>query len=532
MADVGDLIVDRYRLVSKVGSGAMGVVWHARDTVLDRDVALKELLILAGMTEEQTDEAQRRAMREARIAARLHHPHAITVYDVIEHESRPALIMEYLPSRSLADFIDDGTVLPPERLARIGSHIAGALAAAHNAGIVHRDVKPANVLLAEDGTAKLTDFGISRAVGDTTVTATGILAGTPAYLAPEVAQGHDPTWRGDVYSLGATLYTAAEGEPPHGFDDNPMAMLNKVVNDEMTPPTQSGPLTAALLSMLNRDPDRRPTARTVSQLLGAVADGAQAANRPDDPPAAVVPLPASTANLRTPSSTQLPAAAPAPEPAPADPVEAAPPVEPKEPAAVEPGQADRRRRGLILAGLVAAVLVITGTVVAIALNSGGGSTSTAGGPAGHPTTTSSAPVMSTNSPAQPTTAASTSPTAAVNTAPNTTAPSVSVNPPVDVAGQLVSTITQYYGMLPGNLSVAWNWMTQNYQQNHAKSWSYYTWYWGQFSKVTATNVSATLPSTVKAVITYYWKNGTVQPENTTFGLVQQDGQWKIDTSVG
>ena len=533
VADVGDLIADRYRLMSKVGSGAMGVVWHAKDTVLDRDVALKELLILAGMTEEQTDEAQRRAMREARIAARLHHPNAITVYDVIEHEGRPALIMEYLPSRSLADFIDDGTVLTPERLARIGSHIAGALAAAHNAGIVHRDVKPANVLLAEDGTAKLTDFGISRAVGDTTVTATGILAGTPAYLSPEVAQGHDPTWRGDVYSLGATLYTAAEGEPPHGFDDNPMAMLNKVVNDEMTPPTQSGPLTAALLSMLNRDPDRRPTARTVSQLLGAVADGAQAANRPDDPPAEVVPLPASTASLRTPSSTKL--AAPAPAPEAAAPAEAAPPATPpeapKEPAA-EPAHPNRRR-GLILAGLVAVVLVITGTVVAIAMNSGG-NTNTAGGPAGHPTT-SSAPVMSTIMSTQQTTASTSSSPAAVNTAPNTapnTSPAGVASAPGDVAGQLASTITQYYGMMPGNLSVAWNWMTQNYKSLHTPTYSFYQSWWSQFSKVTATNVSANAPSTVTATITYYYKDGSpTKSEVTRFGLVQENSQWKIDTSA-
>jgi eukaryotic-like serine/threonine-protein kinase len=222
-------------------------------------------------------------MREARIAARLHHPHAIAVYDVLEHAGRPCLIMEYLPSRSLADLIEAGADLPTDQLARIGSHIADALAAAHRAGIVHRDVKPANVLLAEDGTAKLTDFGISRAVGDTTVTATGILAGTPAFLAPEVAQGHDPTWRGDIYSLGATLYTAVEGAPPFGFDDNPMALLNRVASDEVPPPRQAGPLTAALSAMLYRDPERRPSARTVSQLLAAIADGAEAAKKPPSP---------------------------------------------------------------------------------------------------------------------------------------------------------------------------------------------------------------------------------------------------------
>ncbi|HEX5117732.1 MAG TPA: serine/threonine-protein kinase [Pseudonocardiaceae bacterium] len=267
MTGVGDLIAERYRVVAQVGSGSMGVVWRATDELLHRDVAVKELLLQPGITEEQADEAKRRAMREGRITARLQHQNAITVYDVAEHDGRPCLVMQYVPSQSLADRLIERRALPPADVATIGREVAGALAAAHAAGIVHRDVKPGNVLLAEDGTAMLTDFGISRAVGDGTVTATGVLAGTPAYLAPEVVQGQDADFRSDVFSLGATLYAAVEGTPPFGLSDNPIALLHKIATENIAPPKQSGDLTKALTWMLRRDPADRPTmGQTVAAL--------------------------------------------------------------------------------------------------------------------------------------------------------------------------------------------------------------------------------------------------------------------------
>jgi serine/threonine protein kinase len=208
VSDEGELIAGRYRLVPRLGSGAMGVVWQAHDERLHRPVAVKQLLLPARLSDSEAQEARRRAMREGRITARLHQPNAIAVYDVAEHEGQPCLIMEYLASRSLATVLSTQGVPLPEDVASIGSQIASALAAAHQAGIVHRDIKPGNVLLAEDGTAKITDFGVSHAVGDVTVTATGMLAGTPAYLAPEVAQGQSASFSSDVFSLGATLYAA------------------------------------------------------------------------------------------------------------------------------------------------------------------------------------------------------------------------------------------------------------------------------------------------------------------------------------
>ncbi|MGH8920691.1 MAG: serine/threonine-protein kinase, partial [Actinomycetes bacterium] len=289
MTDEGELIAGRYRLVSRVGIGAMGVVWQAHDERLHRTVAVKQLLLHSGMSEIEAEDANHRAMREGRIAARLHHPHAITVYDVAEHEGKPCLIMEYLSAESLSTVLAIRGPLPPDEVARIGNQIASALTAAHAAGIVHRDIKPGNVLLAEDGTAKITDFGISRAVGDGTLTATGIMAGTPAYLAPEIAQGHGVGFPADVFSLGSTLYTAVEGVPPFGLDDNALALLYRIATSEVTAPEQAGPLTPVLARMLERDVAQRPTMQQAQEELAAVADlrpPPVPAPTPDPPPPA------------------------------------------------------------------------------------------------------------------------------------------------------------------------------------------------------------------------------------------------------
>ncbi|MGI5504522.1 protein kinase domain-containing protein [Lentzea sp. CA-135723] len=264
----------------------MGVVWTAHDERLHRTVAVKQLLLQPGLAESDTDEAKRRAMREGRIAARLQHPHAVAVYDVAEDDSQPWLIMEYLPSKSLSAVLSERGTLPPRDVASIGMQVASALAAAHNAGIVHRDIKPGNVLLGDDGTVKITDFGISRATGDVTVTATGMLAGTPAYLAPEVAKGYDPGSPSDVFSLGSTLYAAIEGEPPFGLSENTIALLHKVASGKVNPPRNAGPLTALLMRLLRAEPEDRPTMAEARDALAAVANG-QAA--PAFTPAVVAP---------------------------------------------------------------------------------------------------------------------------------------------------------------------------------------------------------------------------------------------------
>jgi serine/threonine protein kinase len=277
VTDDGRLVAGRYRLSQRIGSGAMGVVWTAHDERLHRTVAVKQLLLQPGLAEADTDEAKRRAMREGRIAARLQHPHAVAVYDVAEDDSQPWLIMEYLPSKSLSGVLSERGTLPPRDVASIGMQVASALAAAHNAGIVHRDIKPGNILLGDDGTVKITDFGISRATGDVTVTATGMLAGTPAYLAPEVAKGYDPGSPSDVFSLGSTLYAAIEGEPPFGLSENTIALLHKVASGKVNPPRNAGPLTALLMRLLRAEPEDRPTMAEARDALAAVANGQAAA---------------------------------------------------------------------------------------------------------------------------------------------------------------------------------------------------------------------------------------------------------------
>jgi len=271
-SDGAGLIAGRYRLVSEVGSGAMGVVWLARDERLGRTVAVKELRAGIGLSGTQVQRSHLRARREARIAARLHHPHAVAIFDVAEHDGRPYLVMEYVKSRSLAEVLaDESRVLTLAEIAEIGAQLASALIAAHEAGIVHRDIKPGNILIAEDGKAKLTDFGISRANDDVTLTGTGEMLGTPAYVAPEVAQGRAAGTASDVFSLGATLYAAVEGVPPFGAGPTAMALLLRIVNGDMRAPERVGPLTETMMWMLRNNPVDRPTMAAVHRELQALA---------------------------------------------------------------------------------------------------------------------------------------------------------------------------------------------------------------------------------------------------------------------
>ncbi|MBK0865854.1 MAG: serine/threonine protein kinase [Saccharopolyspora sp.] len=273
MSDEGRLVAGRYRVQRRIGSGAMGVVWECVDERLHRTVAVKQLLLQPGLDPGEAEEARQRAMREGRIAARLQHQHAISVYDVAEDEGQPVLVMEYLPSTSLGAMMSEHGPLPPREVARIGAQVAAALGAAHSAGVVHRDIKPGNILLGDNGTVKITDFGISRAQGDVQVTKTGMLAGTPAYLSPDVAMGQEPTGASDVFSLGATLYAAIEGRPPFGLNENTLALLHAVAAGRIDPPQQSGAMGEPLMAMMQARVEDRPDMAQVRDMLQTVADG-------------------------------------------------------------------------------------------------------------------------------------------------------------------------------------------------------------------------------------------------------------------
>ncbi|GAB2853255.1 serine/threonine-protein kinase [Lentzea nigeriaca] len=250
----------RYTLLERIGSGAMGVVWRARDEVLAREVAVKQLV---------TGDHQR-AMREARNAARLHHPHAIAVFDVVASDGEePWIVMEYLPSLSLSALIAERGPMKPAQAASIGAKVASALAAAHAAGIVHRDIKPGNVLIGHDGTVKITDFGIAKSSADGTLTETGMISGTPAYLAPEVARGEQPDEASDVFSLGATIYTAIEGESVFGPSDNSFGLIYRAASGQLRDAKNAGELTPLLNRLLAVNTNDRPTAQEAADLLAA-----------------------------------------------------------------------------------------------------------------------------------------------------------------------------------------------------------------------------------------------------------------------
>ncbi|MDS0133248.1 MULTISPECIES: serine/threonine-protein kinase [unclassified Amycolatopsis] len=482
-------IRDRYRLVEPIGGGAMGTVWRAQDEKLDRTVAIKELLLPHDHDEQRTQEAKNRAMREARIAARLQHSHAITVFAVLEEEDRPWLVMEYLPSKSLALVLGEEPATVDDAI-RVGVQISSALAGAHRAGVVHRDVKPANILVSEDGTAKITDFGISRAIGDVKLTATGEIAGTPAYLAPEVARGEDADFAADVFSLGATLYAAVEGQSPYGTADNPIALLYKASSGEIVPPEKAGRLTPLLVRMLASEPAERPSMDEVEQELRALLPDAE------------------------PGDSVLAATVPETEPPAVPVVPAAVTVPAGEVTAVSPGA----RKGLIAVGAGAALLCVA-VVVAILLvvRQKPPQDNVAAPPSPTPSTSASAAPSSTP-PSTP--APSSPPTSAPSTAP--TSPTVST---VASSKTPVEALTAYYGLLPSNPAAAWDLLTARFKASRNQTYETYKSFWGRYKSVTVSNPRDAGGGRVTATVLY---DGG-KAENDTFTLVQEGGVWKIDS---
>jgi hypothetical protein len=264
------LVNGRYRLLGQLGRGATSLVWRAKDERLDRVVAVKQFLREPATDPGKVAETCDRALREARLASRLRHPNAVAVYDVFEDAGSMYLVMEYVPAKSLTDLLVERGPLPRCDVLRLGRQVGAALAAAHGDWILHRDVTPNNVLVTGDGTARITDFGVSRALGEHPAVEEDVVVGTLPYLAPEVARGGEAGLPSDVYSLGATLYTALEGTPPFGTSDDPITLLRRITENQLAPPAHGGPLTGVLMRMLERDPAARPSMQEAVELLAAV----------------------------------------------------------------------------------------------------------------------------------------------------------------------------------------------------------------------------------------------------------------------
>ncbi|WP_405866740.1 serine/threonine protein kinase [Streptomyces sp. NBC_01515] len=318
MSDEGRRIAGRYRLTEQIGRGGMGTVWRADDEVLGRQVAIKRLHARPELSADELATLFERTRREARSAARIAHPNVIVVHDVVDDEGRPCIVMEYVPGPTLAELLKDGRTLPYQEAARIGLDMVAALRAAHAAGVLHRDVKPGNVLLGAGDRLVLTDFGIAMTDGTSTLTKTGEMVGSVHYMAPERIRGLTPGTASDLWALGATLYQAVEGRPPFRRV-TAMETAYAIAVDPLEPMKQAGPLEPLIEALLIKEPAERPTAEQTERALQTAWWGESTTELP--PPAA-----------------ELTAVGPDPKPV------------------GEPGRGRRRsRKGLVLGGIATAV---------------------------------------------------------------------------------------------------------------------------------------------------------------------------------
>ncbi|TDC44832.1 serine/threonine protein kinase, partial [Actinomadura sp. KC345] len=278
------LLGNRYRLDSVVGQGGMGTVWRAFDVMLDREVAVKEVVFPPGLSDSEHAVMYERTFREARASARLNHAGVVTVHDVVEEANRPWIVMELVLAPSLQDLLDRGP-MEHRRVADIGLQMLAALQHAHEKGILHRDVKPSNVLITDTGRVVLTDFGIAQVEGDSTLTQTGLVMGSPAYIPPERAQGERAVPASDLWALGATLYAAVEGRSPYERSDA-MSSLQAALTEPVPPARNAGPLARVLDGLLVREPRTRMTAAQAHPLLTRVAALPGPRTPPPRPPVA------------------------------------------------------------------------------------------------------------------------------------------------------------------------------------------------------------------------------------------------------
>ncbi|MET8474519.1 serine/threonine-protein kinase [Streptomyces sp. NPDC006422] len=374
------VVAGRYRLLDPLGEGGMGTVWRARDEVLGREVAVKEVRAPAGLPDAEVQRMYARLEREAWASARVTHRNVVTVYDVATDGDRPWVVMELIRGVSLAEQLDADGPLPPARAAHIGAEVLAALRAAHDVGVLHRDVKPGNVLLSNDGRVVLTDFGIAMVEGTQALTMTGEVIGSPEFLAPERALGRTPGPESDLWSLGVLLYASVEGHSPFR-QDTPLSTLRAIVDEELPPPRRAGPLAPVIEGLLRKDPAERTPASDAERDLRIVGSGGTLRAGPVQ----ASPL----ASAPTMTSLQSPVSTPPPTPVPMG----AAGTSGTAPVTTEPGPGyPRRASTALIAGIVVLLLAIGGLTYALlnrdtndpngSANNGGGSSGGSSGGSG------------------------------------------------------------------------------------------------------------------------------------------------------
>ncbi|GAB3656117.1 hypothetical protein GCM10027596_09940 [Nocardioides korecus] len=527
------MIAGRYSLEREVGRGGTGAVWLARDEVLGRSVALKRIGLLPGV--DQTDLA--RAEREARLSARLNHPHVVSVFDVVTDRETDTrwLVMEYVDGVTLAQMVRERGHLSPDEAAPLLQQVSDALAAAHASGIVHRDVKPSNVLVDRVGRAKLTDFGIARIATDAALTQTGMVTGSPAYLAPEVATGGRGEESSDVWSLGATLFHLLEGRPPYDMGANVLGGLYRMVNEEPPRPQDAGWMTPLVESTMVRDPELRWTMPQVRDFLASRGRDAPAVPTPtrseaeargaatDEPTVAIAPAAAAAAAAaaaRADTTADTPAHAPD-EP----PVQIAPtppgsgggsgrsgrgraPRRATRDRAAAGGAASARAgsRGPSTRALVAgAALVVVLLIGGYALLTSGGS----GGPGG-----SAGSSGSSGSP---------SPSASASAS---SSPSASATPTRPTAAGMKSFISDYVRLTGEDPSRSWQLLTPKFQRQSG-GFARYRQFWDSASNGRVLSIQAN-PSDLTVSYQVRFDNFANGPGPTVLKLKYTGGKYLID----
>ncbi len=506
------VIAGRYRVVREIGRGGMGTVWLCRDERLDRDVAIKQVGGFPGETQPQV----RRALREARSAAALQHPGVVSVFDAVEEGGHIWLVMEFVPSQTLSRLTRDEGPLPPRRVARIGAQVAAGLAAAHARNIVHRDVKPGNVLVADGDTAKISDFGIARTLGDEHLTQTGLVTGTPAYFSPELARGQDPDAASDVWALGATLYAAVEGRSPYPEKTNAIAMLSQIAHDSPRRPERAGPLNEAIGRMMNPDPEQRWSMAEVADALrriGAAGEAEQPTTTAEDSdrtraftaPAVVAGGAAGAAEAAADEEPDAAESAPEPEPEPeADPVPAGAAAAAPAPAPRAAEVDDGRGRGVLVA-LLGLVLVAAMLIGGIWLSQrGGGEDPVATDPgssepadAGSEEPGDVEPTDSSSTEDDPADDPADDPSEESSEEPDETAP----------AGSPGAAVEDYYALLPGDPEAAWDRLSPELQ-DQVGSYGTYAGFWGTIDAVRVDGTTPVGEDQVDVTVTYSTDRGT------------------------